>query len=156
MADGCVFTYKNIRFINLVSKDDDWLSQIRDIISPTRPLSKNRECAVLKFSSNKIYNWLVNNGCVPNKTKIITLPDVPNKYLPDFVRGYLDGDGSVSLCRYNKIKNGKTYNYPKLGCYICSISKNFIESLHKILTKNGIKNCMTHSISPLRGTVMWS
>lgn len=38
----------------------------------------------------------------PRKSKIISLPKVPNKYFPHFVRGYFDGDGNATSSYYSK------------------------------------------------------
>ena len=38
-------------------------------------------------------------GAVQNKSLVMVFPDVPREYFWDFVRGYFDGDGSVSIVR---------------------------------------------------------
>ena len=34
-------------------------------------------------------------GVTPNKSRTMTLPEIPEEYFWDFVRGYFDGDGSA-------------------------------------------------------------
>ncbi len=38
-------------------------------------------------------------GAVQNKSLVMDFPDVPREFFWDFVRGYFDGDGSVSIVR---------------------------------------------------------
>jgi len=142
MSDGCVYSMPKERVIEIASTDIDWLIKIRNIISPTRPLMKTSRDNLkkMRFASDNVFNWLNKNECVPKKSRTLKMPDIPEKYLPDFVRGYFDGDGSVTITSSKAKRKNKTYIYPKLGCYICSGSKIFIESLHEILNNIEIKS----------------
>lgn len=40
-------------------------------------------------------NDLINLGCVPNKSLILMPPNLKNKFISHFIRGYFDGDGSI-------------------------------------------------------------
>jgi intein-encoded DNA endonuclease-like protein len=42
---------------------------------------------------------LAEYNIVPNKSKIFTMPldKIPDKYIWDFVRGLMDGDGCITL-----------------------------------------------------------
>lgn len=41
---------------------------------------------------------LINHGCTPRKTKAITdIPEMPEEFIFDFIRGYFDGDGCISF-----------------------------------------------------------
>ena len=51
---------------------------------------------VSSFSNKQVKENLINLGCVPKKSLILTCPSeqqVPNEFLFDFIRGYFDGDG---------------------------------------------------------------
>lgn len=63
----------------------------------------------LTVRNKKIKNDLINLGCTPQKTFTIKFPNndiVPNKFKKDFIRGYNDGDGSVtnSTCSILRIE----------------------------------------------------
>lgn len=47
------------------------------------------------FAREKLVEDLEKLGVYPRKSLIIKFPEVPKKYLPDFIRGVFDGDGSV-------------------------------------------------------------
>lgn len=127
----------------MTSKDHDWLGQIRDIISPGRPLSahsRDSNHKVLQIVSNDIGGWLISRGCIMSKSLRLRCPDaskVPDKFFRDFTRGYFDGDGSISIVPYSKKKNGKTYKYVTCNAYICSGSKKFINGLSDRLGEHG-------------------
>ena len=50
----------------------------------------------IQFGNIALYKKLVSIGLMPNKSKIIGALDIPNNFFFDFLRGSLDGDGSVS------------------------------------------------------------
>ena len=47
---------------------------------------------------------LVNCGIIPNKTIYLDKPDISKKYYSHWIRGYFDGDGSVSKCKDRNIR----------------------------------------------------
>ena len=140
MADGVVSNIPRSRYVSLNSKDLDWLESVRDLISPGKPIY-HKKCGTQEFkiSNQNVLNWFLNQGCIPNKSLTLEMPQVPSKYLPDFVRGYMDGDGSVSVLEYTVSRRGKQYTYPKFNCYICSGSKAFIDGLAYRIKQVGFK-----------------
>ena len=60
---------------------------------------KSKFCSVTVYS-NILVNKLFELGCVNNKTQKIRLPKLEKSLMSHFIRGYFDGDGSVS-----KVKN---------------------------------------------------
>lgn len=61
--------------------------------------NKSKFCSVTVYS-NILVNKLIELGCVNNKTQKIRLPNLSDDLMRHFIRGYFDGDGSIS-----KIKN---------------------------------------------------
>lgn len=81
---------------NSYSKDFDWIESIKNILSPDRPIySKLNKLFTLKISDIKTYNWLLSKGCIANKSISVKFPNVPENYIPDFIRGCIDGDGCI-------------------------------------------------------------
>lgn len=58
-------------------------------------------------------------------------PNIPSKYLPDFIRGYFDGDGSVFFVNYIRTKDKRIAR--ELRTNFTSGSRDFLEELMKIL-----------------------
>ena len=103
-TDGYVVLGKNGRSpnigISLKITDIEILNQIRNILNITSAISydkrKNKECVSLNFRNQKISEDLAKYGIVPNKTyKTKHLPEIPSTFLKHFLRGLLDGDGSI-------------------------------------------------------------
>lgn len=100
-ADGSVS--KNGLRIELQKEDKYIIEKFRDIISPEHPIyiSKRinkKETACLSLSSVFWINKLKNLHIIPRKSFCNTnFPNLPSCKIPDFIRGYFDGDGSVYL-----------------------------------------------------------
>lgn len=119
--------------ITAAEKDIDHLERIRSILKSTKPLlyAKPTKSYRLIVNSKEICRDLMKIGIVPRKSLIIKFPVIQDKYLKDYIRGYIDGDGSL---RYFKRQRS-----PYFELSVCSGSKNFIETLEeKIFFKLGI------------------
>ena len=53
----------------------------------------------LQIRDQSIYGDLLKLGLTPRKSKTIRLPNVPEQYFKDFIRGCFDGDGCVTVWR---------------------------------------------------------
>lgn len=137
MTDGNICDRKHHVSFTICSKDLDWLEIIRDYINPLRPFYKKNGCFEYAVSDIKSMNWLISYGCTPRKSKTLEITkQIPTIYQKDFIRGVLDGDGSISTCRYKKIKNNKEYFYTKITSYICSSSYKFLEQIKAMIPQN--------------------
>ena len=131
--------------INLAYKDYDHLRRIRDWISPSRPIRERdvkcngklyKACRLCIASEEMVHN-LIELGCYPRKSLTLTFPtdkQLPSNLLPHFMRGYFDGDGSIS-------KNVKNPDMQLLG------TEEFLTSYRGILSNYGIT--MTKITKPL-------
>jgi len=137
-ADGCVYNPKRggeSRYFVICIKDKELLEDIRDKITPNRLLYTNKKTSAyqLRIPDDKIVSDLAKLGVIERKTPVKEIPDVPKEYLADFIRGYFDGDGSMSIV---KPKN----QYPRLCAEIITGSKKFIEQMKTILEEKGISS----------------
>lgn len=91
-ADGNIRTKKHNKIISISSCDEDWLIGIKNIICPTKPIYKRgANCFALEISNQKVLDWLVSYGCVPNKSKTARLTkSIPKQYQSHFLRGLFD------------------------------------------------------------------
>lgn len=122
-ADGNI--YRNRFSITLQSKDRDLLLLIKKRMGSTHKLYNinNLKANSLEIRNINIVRDIIKLGGKPNKSLTIKFPDIPKKYLPDFIRGYFDGNGSIYKDVYNK-----TWNIE-----VVSGSKKFIKRMTKIL-----------------------
>ena len=58
-------------------------------------------------------------GVVEGKTHIMTFPDVPDEYLPHFIRGVVDGDGWIQERGYvmNVTNASESFSYSLLKTF---------------------------------------
>lgn len=123
-ADGNVVNYGNYEVkISLAYKDLNHLKEFeKDILlnendtivySYTAKIKeKEYPSAKLIVSNKTIVEQLIDLGCIPNKSLTITFPDesiVPKHLIRHFIRGYFDGDGSVSPIKYEPNRKANSY-----------------------------------------------
>lgn len=101
-ADGCVHKFKNSYKIELTLQESDLehLLKFKDFIDwKESPKHRDAQKAYrISFGSRKVAEDLINLGCIPNKSLVLTFPDkVPDSLIRHFIRGYFDGDGSIHL-----------------------------------------------------------
>ena len=118
-------------------KDKYLMEQILKEMGSDAPLQKHGDNAFnLVINSRQIVENIIRLGGGYRKSLTCRFPNIPRKYLPDFIRGLFDGDGSVNSDR--KTKNGRNIGY---SSSMTSGSKKFIYELKTVLEKNidGIK-----------------
>lgn len=140
-SDGNVSSRGTTIKITLHNQDIDILQKLSNIIYGFDYVKEHKHTIPYNDGTPKIYNTLYivskemkedlgNLGCVPNKTFVIDFPNntiVPENLKRHFIRGYLDGDGSIS-------------KYPFLWVNF-SGNEKFINGLNDYLTKtNNIKS----------------
>lgn len=112
-ADGCIlerYVDGKLKSMNcevgLAIIDEEHLVKLRNTIQSTNSVrtKKNtlngKEFASCRFviHSTKMCRDLIDKGCTPRKSLTLTFPtkeQVPDHLLSHFVRGYIDGDGSI-------------------------------------------------------------
>ena len=85
--------------IEIASNDRDHLEVVAQFVGANytlRKVSKTSECYEVTFCSKEMYRDLEALGGTPRKSRTIGFPDVPTELLPHFVRGVVDGDGTLS------------------------------------------------------------
>ena len=122
-ADGCIYGGKMFD-ITLHNKDKYILKRVAEELAYEGHLYDyvDRQAARLNFSCVVIYNDLIALGGCENKSMVVEFPDVPREYLPDFIRGYFDGDGCITQIKCGRINSAFT----------CG-SKKFLDKLLEIL-----------------------
>jgi hypothetical protein len=100
-ADGCMRIKSNTgaHEIEIASNDRDHLETIAQTIGGNfdlRKVSVHSSCYKIIFCSKEMYRDLKTLGGTPRKSMTIGFPEVPTALLPHFVRGVVDGDGTLS------------------------------------------------------------
>lgn len=136
-TDGCVYkNNKNTFACQISSCDQDWLNSIKDIIGTNLKLHKFKENYYgIRIIRNEIAQWLISHGCFPRKTLIIDFPNIPEIYIRDFLRGCIDGDGSIGI-----YKNKTSI---KRVCSLTSSSLIFLNKIQNYLASINIKAGIT-------------
>lgn len=106
-------------------------------IGAPAPLGPDRKtCFRLQFGGVQFYRWLLKIGLFPAKTYDIGPIQIPEQYFRDFVRGHLDGDGTITVYQdyYNTYKN-PAYIYTRLFIRFISASKVHMLWLQDMIQK---------------------
>lgn len=142
LADGTFdITKRGGYYFGLHITDYEILDKIRKIMGSNHKISKRsvkegeKPRYRLQIGSKEMCNDLLALGVVPKKTKQFDLPNIPNKYLFDLVRGYFDGDGNVWCGYINKDRIKKTY---VLQLTFTSGNVEFIRNLKLLLNDRGV------------------
>lgn len=116
--------------ITASEKDKEHLERMRNIISSTKPLlySDKTKSYRLIVNNKKICQRLIKLGVIPRKSLTVRFPKIPNKYLRHFIRGVIDGDGSVFYIKRKK--------RPYFTIRISSGSRKFLSKLISEIKKN--------------------
>ena len=134
---------KDGRHITMRSSDLQLLITFKKCLHLTNKIaqSKNNNLARkpsyrIQFGNVQLYRWLLTIGLFPNKTYTIGSLNIPDIYFRDFVRGHLDGDGSIITYQdyYNTFKN-PAYIYTRFWLVFISVSENHLEWLRDTINK---------------------
>lgn len=133
-ADGSVEYSPQIRarYVRVGSTDKDVIYYIKRVLQAKHRVIKtlrpgHKTYYLLRIGNRELFDDLGALGVVVRKSNIIKFPQIPNQYFVDFIRGYFDGDGCVSL---EKSKSG---SYKRVVTVFTSGSKEFLEAIQSEL-----------------------
>ena len=97
-ADGYVLEKNNTLIAGLTLKDLDHIEKFKYDIKSTHLIKNATTKNNYQFNiyNNNFTKHLVNQGCIPRKSFKIEFPKLKDTLENHFIRGYFDGDGSVS------------------------------------------------------------
>ena len=84
---------------------------------------------MLQFGDKNFFEFLLELGLTPRKSKTMSKLKIPEKYFADFFRGCVDGDGSISISAHPESQ------HPQYKLRLCSASKSFLEWILKSCKK---------------------
>lgn len=135
VADGSMYTNpRGAHYLDFYITDKELLIKIRKLLKSNHKISfrkrnnpRWKKSYQLQIGSKEMFQDLIKLGITPKKSKTILFPNIPKKYFNHFVRGYFDGDGNVSYCRYFRDARQKYAKHLQAG--FISGSKKFLKSL---------------------------
>ena len=141
VTDGCLSSDQ--RHIVMRSSDLQLLKTFKKCLSLSNAIGETFDNGLatkpayrIQFGNVQLYRWFLKIGLFPRKTYTIGKLEIPDKYFRDFLRGHLDGDGSVWTYKdyYNTFKNQK-YVYNRLWIRFISASGIHIKWLAGTIQK---------------------
>lgn len=151
-ADGCVVYNKiNKAVILMLHIDDKYIIEEfnSDLKSDRNIVITSTGYARLAIGNKKLAQDLINLGCVPRKSLILKFPTediVPTELINHFIRGYMDGDGCISV--YKKMRKNRktpinTCEIKFIGTYdmLYGIKKYFKSDKNVLINKHSPKSC---------------
>lgn len=130
-SDGCL-QRGDVKRISIASSDHDHLKVIQSLLPHSKLYGPNKGCYQVSVTWPRLYDLLIDIGLHPKKSLSLGPLSIPNHLFFDFIRGVIDGDGSVS------------YNRGYLSIAICSYAKRFRAWLHSKLESHGIGSLNSH------------
>ena len=105
-AIGLITTDGNLspdrRHFDFTSNDIKLIETFKSCLNIKNKIARKKSTYTNKYSSFRIqfgnvtlYKFLLGIGLMPNKSKRLKSLKVPDKFFFDFLRGHLDGDGSI-------------------------------------------------------------
>lgn len=115
--------------LSLASNDVDLLDVARRCFHLKNSITPytNGRCYHLQWRDRYFYQWLVGVGLTPAKSLTLGALAVPDEYFADFLRGCIDGDGTVLVYtdRYHASKKERCV-YERLYVSLVSASRPFL------------------------------
>lgn len=145
-AIGLITTDGNLspdgRHLNLTSKDEEMVVNFRTCLNlnnkigrKSRGYDKAKKYFSLHFGDKNFYNFLLSIGLLPAKSKILDRLKIPEKFFSDFLRGCLDGDGTITISSHPESR------YLQLRVRLSSASPKFLHwmksEIRRILNIDG-------------------
>lgn len=102
----------DLRHLNITSKDYEMLINCKKCLgidnkigTKSRDTSKKKNYYALQWGDTNFFEYLLSIGLTPRKSKTLGKLDIPTKYFPHFLRGCIDGDGSIYMSTHPESKH---------------------------------------------------
>ena len=138
--------------LNLTSKDEELISNFKRCLNLSNKIgrkgrdgSTEKKYFVVQFGDKNFYEFLLGIGLKQAKSKILEELNIPKECFWDFLRGCIDGDGSIGFYGHPESK------HPQLRVRLFSASPKFLNWVKDTIAKNSnlkggwIENAMKKS-----------
>ena len=131
-TDGCLCN--DGRHIDFTSKDEELVLKFRECLGVKSKIGvkyrgndkyQKTKCFRIQIGDINFYEFLLSIGLSPRKSKNIGQLKIPDRFFIDFLRGCIDGDGSIGFYSHPESK------HPQLRVRLYSASPKFLEWIKK-------------------------
>lgn len=133
-SDGCIFnpndTRQSIIKITIQNQDKRILETFKEKLDSTKPVYSGDKYSTFELSSDIMAKDLTKIGLSYKKTYKNCIAEVDREYMPDLIRGYFDGDGTIT-----NIKNIEN-SISKVEVSIAGFEKNMIKIQSYLESRN--------------------
>jgi hypothetical protein len=148
--------------LTVVSKDTELLDTVRLCVQVTASIAPHASgyggpCYHVAWTDRGFYDALLAIGLTPAKSRTLGAVMVPDEYFAGFLRGCIDGDGSIitDVDRYNTFQKA-TYVYTRVYVSLVSASQRFIEWLRTSIRRfTGLSGDVTVRTGALTRNDLW-
>ncbi len=144
------------RHITIVSKDIEHLVKIRSALQIDCKIGmkasgscKEKKYGLLQFSNVNFYDWLQSINIGLNKSLVQGPVDLDFKYIGDFIRGVIDGDGCIRTWKHS------SNNITQWAVTIASASIKLVEWLQSIILEHYKIDGKIHTIKVKNKNTMY-
>jgi len=123
----------DLRHLIITSKDYEMVINCRKYLGINNKISrtarggsKDKKYYMLQFGDKNFFEFLLELGLTPRKSKTISELKIPDKYFAGFLRGCIDGDGSILISKHPESR------HPQYKVRLCSASKKFLNWILKV------------------------
>ncbi len=127
----------DLRHLIITSKDYEMVINCRKYLGINNKISrtarggsKEKKYYMLQFGDKNFFEFLLELGLTPRKSKTMSELKIPKKYFADFFRGCIDGDGSMSISTHPESQ------YLQYKLRLCSASNDFLNWILKSCKKS--------------------
>ncbi len=132
--------------ITLSVKDKKHLEKFKASIQATNPIldyigggfDSEAVFSKILLTSQKTVDDLKRHGVTERKTFTLTFPDLKKELVPHFIRGYFDGDGTISV-----YENGFKFGFSSGSLEFLTSIKNFFSESNAQIRKDKSIYCFT-------------
>ncbi len=131
-TDGCLCN--DGRHIDFTSKDEELVLKFRECLGIKNRVGikyrgndeyQKTKCFRIQLGDINFYEFLISIGLGPKKSKTLENLFIPRQYFWHFLRGCIDGDGSIGSYRHPESA------HPQLRIRLYSASSKFLEWIKK-------------------------
>src|SRR3989344_928466 len=129
-TDGCLCN--DGRHIDFTSKDEELVLKFRECLGVKSKIGvkyrgndkyQKTKCFRIQIGDINFYEFLLSIGLSPRKSKNIGQLKIPDRFFIDFLRGCIDGDGSIGFYSHPESK------HPQFRIRLVSASEAFVDWL---------------------------
>ena len=120
------------RHLEFCSKDLELIRTFKRCLNLNNRICRKRRgqhpktwCHRIQFGNKELYNFFIEIGLMPNKSRLLADLKIPKRYFSNFLRGLIDGDGSIDINDHPESR------FKQLKIRIASSSMHFLKWLNK-------------------------